>query len=166
MINILATYKDEMYLCPDIETTEDGYKIHRGYKGNLKEKFDGKRLVEEVFIPNKEVFYVTTCFDPMFDPCVQLDVGVLANNTVMKRLINHSKKVAGIYLLSLTLKDVAKPLQFRQIKRRFKHINILHHITYNQAVDEFGFLFGVKIIEGVPKRYLSTQNGDLSTQVY
>ena len=155
MLSILATFGDDVYITSDLEDTKEGFLIRKGYKGNLQERFNGTRILDSsTIIPDKEVFYILNCFDPAFDQLRKSisNTGVNVYNPEVRRIINHSKKMAAANLLSSKLVDVKKPLTFGQIKRRFPEVGLLHHVTYFQAVDELGFLFGLKMFD--KKRYI------------
>lgn len=152
MLSILATFRDDVYITSDLEETEEGFLIRKGYKGNLQERFNGTRIFDSSeIIPDKEVFYIMHCFDPAFDQ-TNSKTGVNVYNPEVRRIINHSKKMAAANLMSSKLVDIQKPLTFGQLKRRFPEVGILHHVTYFQAVDELGFLFGLKMFD--KKRYI------------
>ena len=152
MIEILATYQDEVYLSSEIKEMEDSYSIKRGYKGNLQERFNGVVIAEPVIISKKDVFYIMKCFDPQLDQENRTFARVNIYNPMIPRLINHSKKLSAAYLMATALSGIKKPLLFRQIVARCNGIKRFHHVTYTRAVDEVGFLFGLEKVYG--KRFI------------
>jgi len=148
MIHIIGTYTDNLYVSNDVEYEEDKLIILQGYKGNLQERFAGRRRVNNLVIPLSDIFFTFQCYDRGFET----NRGTVDFNDLgLKRLLALPKKLAAAHLMSSTLKQTNKSLLLKQIVARWKETRVLNQTSLSVGVNEFGFLFGVAAVSSAPR---------------